>query len=79
MKLLLNLLCLFLFTITLVSTHVRGYYRNNGTYVAPHYRSSPNNTKADNWSTKGNYNPYTGKQGTRTYDDYNNYGNNYNY
>jgi hypothetical protein len=22
-------------------TYVNGYYRNNGTYVAPHYRTSP--------------------------------------
>lgn len=46
-------------------THVKGYFRKNGTYVAPHYRSSPNSTKLDNWSTKGNINPYTGKVGTK--------------
>lgn len=45
--------------------HVRGYYKKNGTYVAPHYRSSPNSSRLDNWSTKGNANPYTGKPGTR--------------
>jgi hypothetical protein len=28
-------------------------------------RSAPNGTKADNWSSKGNVNPYTGKEGTR--------------
>jgi peptidoglycan hydrolase-like protein with peptidoglycan-binding domain len=44
--------------------YVRGYYRSNGTYVAPHYRSGPNNTRADNFSTFGNVNPYTGKEGT---------------
>lgn len=49
----------------LAQVHVRGYYRKNGTYVAPHYRSSPNHTRLDNWSTKGNINPYTGKPGTR--------------
>ena len=43
---------------------VRGSFRKNGTYIAPHYRSSPNRTKFDNWSTRGNYNPYTGKKGT---------------
>ena len=46
-------------------TYVRGYYKNNGTYVAPHYRSNSNNTKSDNWSQRGNTNPYTGKRGTR--------------
>ncbi|MGB9763146.1 MAG: hypothetical protein ACPLW7_03940 [Minisyncoccia bacterium] len=44
---------------------VRGYYkRNTGSYVMPHYRTSPNRTKWDNWSTKGNINPFTGKKGT---------------
>lgn len=45
--------------------YVKGYTKKNGTYVAPHYRSDPNGTKLDNWSTKGNYNPYTGKAGTK--------------
>jgi hypothetical protein len=44
---------------------VRGYYRSDGTYVRPHYRSAPNHTRADNWSTRGNYNPYTGRAGTQ--------------
>lgn len=48
------------------ATRVGGYYRKSGTYVAPYYRSTSNSTKADNWSTKGNYNPYTGKAGTKT-------------
>lgn len=45
-------------------TRVRGYYRKNGTYVAPYFRSDRNSTKFDNYSTKGNINPYTGKRGT---------------
>ena len=45
-------------------TYVRGYTKQNGTYVEPHYRSSPNGTTLDNYSTKGNVNPYTGKEGT---------------
>ena len=47
---------------------VKGYYRSDGTYVKPHYRSNPNSYKTDNWSTKGNYNPYTGKKGTKKID-----------
>ena len=55
-----------LFSTTAFSdTYVRGYIRCNGTYVAPHYRSSPNSTTMDNWSTRGNVNPYTGRPGTR--------------
>lgn len=44
---------------------VNGYYRSNGTYVQPYYRSNSNSTKYDNYSTRGNYNPFTGKYGTR--------------
>lgn len=46
-------------------TYVRGYHRKNGTYVQPHSRSDSNHSKLDNWSTKGNTNPYTGKRGTK--------------
>lgn len=44
--------------------YVNGYYRNNGTYVEPHYKSDSNGTKFDNYSSQGNTNPYTGKSGT---------------
>lgn len=44
---------------------VRGHTTKNGTYVAPHYQTNPNGTKTDNWSTKGNANPFTGKPGTK--------------
>ena len=44
---------------------VKGYTRKDGTYVAPSYRSRPNSTATDNYSTKGNTNPYTGKAGTK--------------
>lgn len=45
----------------LAQVHVRGYYRSNGTYVQPHYRSSPDGNPYNNWSYPGNTNPYTGK------------------
>lgn len=45
-------------------TRVKGYTKKDGTYVAPHSRTSPNKSKSDNWSTKGNTNPNTGKKGT---------------
>lgn len=48
------------------SQSVRGYTRKNGTYVSPHKRSSPDRSKHNNWSTKGNTNPYTGKKGTKS-------------
>lgn len=46
-------------------TYVHGYTRKNGAYVMPHYQTAPNATRLDNWSTKGNVNPYTGKEGTK--------------
>lgn len=49
----------------LADTYVNGYTKSNGTYVKGHYRSSPNSSKNDNWSTKGNTNPYTGRAGTK--------------
>ena len=49
--------------------YVRGYYKDNGTYVQPHYRTSPNSTVYDNWSTYPNVNPYTGNIGIKTYND----------
>lgn len=45
------------------AARTNGYYRSNGTYVQPYYRTSPNSSRFDNYSTKGNYNPYTGKSG----------------
>jgi hypothetical protein len=50
---------------TSAQVHVRGYTKKDGTYVAPHMRSSPNSTTLDNYSTKGNVNPYTGEPGTK--------------
>ena len=44
--------------------YVQGYTRDNGTYVPPHYRSDPNSSVMDNWSTQGNTNPHTGERGT---------------
>lgn len=44
---------------------VRGYYKpSTGAYVQPYYRTSPNKSRSDNYSTKGNANPFTGKKGT---------------
>jgi len=44
--------------------YVNGYTRSDGTYVNGHYRSEANSTKLDNYSTQGNENPYTGRNGT---------------
>jgi hypothetical protein len=44
------------------NTCVKGYFRKDGTYVSPHYRSAPDSKFYNNWSTSGNINPYTGKE-----------------
>lgn len=54
-------------TIAVAQVSVDGYTRSDGTYVQPHTRSSPNGTVRDNYSYKGNRNPYTGQTGTNRY------------
>ena len=63
------LLSLSFATVSMADTYVNGYYKKSGTYVKGHYRSDQNDTKSDNWSTKGNVNPYTGQSGTKNNDD----------
>ncbi|MDO8259930.1 MAG: hypothetical protein Q7T50_00340 [Candidatus Magasanikbacteria bacterium] len=36
------------------AVYVNGYYRSNGTYVQPYYRSAPNGLRYDNYSYKPN-------------------------
>jgi hypothetical protein len=43
--------------------YVNGYYRKDGTYVQPYYRSDPDGNPYNNYSTKGNINPHTGERG----------------
>ncbi len=47
------------------SVHVQSHTTKKGTYVKSHRRTAPNKSKRDNWSSKGNVNPYTGKAGTK--------------
>jgi hypothetical protein len=47
------------------SHSVRSYTRKNGTHVGAHRQTNPNHTQLDNYSTKGNVNPSTGRSGTR--------------
>jgi hypothetical protein len=47
--------------------YVHGYTRSNGTYVQPYFRSSPDGTVTNNFSFKGNANPYTGAIGKNRY------------
>jgi endonuclease YncB( thermonuclease family) len=47
------------------SQYVNGYTRKDGTYVRGYNRTTRNSTTLDNYSTKGNVNPFTGKRGTK--------------
>jgi hypothetical protein len=65
-KIIISILTSILFSTAIYAdVNVNGYIKQNGTYVEPSIRTSPNNTTIDNWSTKGNVNPYTGQAGTK--------------
>lgn len=64
------MLRVLIFTIFMINiviakdVYIKGYINKNGSYIPPHYRTKPNKTPMDNYSTKGNINPYTGKKGS---------------
>ena len=54
--------CVALFSLIYIGesfadTYVRGYTRKDGTYVQPHYRSSPDRSYNNNWSVSPNVYP----------------------
>ena len=63
------LFCILAFCVNVIGqtnqnhVSVKGYFRSNGTYVKPYFRTAPNHTNRDNFSTQGNVNPYSGKPG----------------
>lgn len=72
MKKFLLVVTLVLFIATqAIAGYVNGYTRSDGTYVSGHYRSDSDSSYNNNYSTKGNVNPYTGQSGTksRTFND----------
>lgn len=52
---------------TAYAEYVNGYTKKNGTYVSGYNRSDSNSSVTDNYSFKGNTNPYTGSTGTNYY------------
>lgn len=56
--------------------HVNTYTRKDGTVVHSYERTDRNNTTSDNYTTRGNTNPYTGQKGykpdTKPSNDYEN-------
>ncbi len=47
------------------SHSVKGHTKKNGTYVPAHRQTNPDGSKRNNYSSKGNINPNTGKEGTK--------------
>jgi Ni/Co efflux regulator RcnB len=51
------------------SKYQSGYFKpSTNTYVEPHMKTSTNSTNVDNYSSKGNINPYTGSTGSKAKD-----------
>lgn len=74
------ILCLLMLTLITpaFAEYVNGYYKSNGTYIRGYNRTSADSTKFNNYSTKGNYNPYTQQKGyVNPYNNYNNYNSGY--
>jgi len=46
----------------------KGYLKSDGAYIEGHYKTQPNDTNSDNFSTSGNLNPYTRQSGNRARD-----------
>lgn len=54
---------------SMADRYTHSYFRGDGTYVSGYHSTTPNFTRNDNYSTRGNYNPYTGTPGYRPRDD----------
>jgi hypothetical protein len=48
------------------TVRVRPSVTRQGVYRQPHVRTTPDRTQRNNWSSKPNVNPYTGKSGHKT-------------
>ena len=64
MKYIVLLFSILFTTSVLADSFVSGYFKRNGIYVQPHFRSSPDISTFNNYNSWGNINPYTGKWGT---------------
>ena len=69
MKTLLTLSLLALATVAGNAQTVNGYFRSNGTYVAPYFRTPANNTPYDNLSYRGYPSQQPGYVSPRSFDN----------
>ncbi len=74
-------LIIFFFSMPSFAGNVKGHWKDTNrdgvkdTYIQPYNRSDRNDTTIDNYSTKGNVNPWTGKEGTKNPYNDNSYSN----
>lgn len=61
MRLVFGLIFCLLACTTYGQQYIEGYCRKDGTCVPGHFRSRPNDSALDNYSTAGNLNPNTGR------------------
>lgn len=59
----------FLSFTAFADNYVTPYTQLDGTNVQGHYRTDPNSTRNDNYSTRENVNPYTGEIGSKPRDN----------
>lgn len=55
---------ILLFNSTLWAKYQKPYFKKNGKMIQGHFKTAPNNTRLDNYSTKPNVGP-SGKKGTK--------------
>jgi hypothetical protein len=60
-KLLILAVLLVLLPMVSDAAQVDGYFRKDGTYVAPHQRTTPDSNPYNNYNFPGNYNPNRGQ------------------
>ncbi len=66
-KIVLALLLIGSFISLTFADYAPGYTKKTGKYVKAYNRSHSNKTVRDNYSYKGNVNPYTGRKGKSNY------------
>lgn len=66
MKTLILVLLLPILSLAQQSSKVHSYNKKDGTHVESYHRTKADKTERNNYSSKGNTNPYTGKKGYKT-------------
>jgi hypothetical protein len=67
-RMLLGITALMAAQLAFADNYTRPHVRKDGTYVPGHYSSESNNRRYDNYSGRGNVNPYTGERGSQRHE-----------